>query len=95
MFQLFFGFYSMYENINLYKKMDKETNNIEEILKYKNMYALEVQDVEDNSKYFKNIDKTIKSMENKSKYNFIRNIDNPIYIPIFDGYNKFQQYDYK
>ncbi|OOO62881.1 ABC transporter permease [Clostridium tepidum] len=95
MFQLFFGFYSMYENINLYKKMDKETNNIEEILKYKNMYALEVQDVEDNSKYFKNIDKTIRSMENKSKYNFIRNIDNTIYTPIFDGYNQFQQYDYK
>ncbi|APR00646.1 ftsX-like permease family protein [Clostridium botulinum] len=85
----------MYENINLYKKMDKETNNIEEILKYKNMYALEVQDVEDNNKYFKNIDKTIKSMENKSKYNFIRNIEHSIYTPIFDGYNQFQQYDYK
>lgn len=94
-FQLFFGFYSMYENINLYKKMDKETNNIEEILKYKNMYALEVQDVENNSKYFKNIDKTIKFMENKSKYNFIRNIEHSIYTPIFDGYNQFQQYDYK
>lgn len=93
--QLFFGFYSMYENINLYKKMNKETKNIDNILKYKKMYGLEVQDVEDNSKYFKDIDKTIKYMENQSKYNFIINIENHLVTPIFSGYNQFQKYDRK
>ncbi|MBV4431468.1 ABC transporter permease [Clostridium tyrobutyricum] len=93
--QLVFGFYAVYENINLYKTMHLESNKVEKFFKGKKVYSLEAQDVVNNSKYFADIINALDKIENTHKYTFMRNINVAVYNPIFNNYKQFEQYDYK
>ncbi|EJP6473842.1 ABC transporter permease [Clostridium botulinum] len=92
--QLIFGFYSMYENINLYKKMKVETNKVEKFFKNKKAYALEVESISNNNDLQKIID-TLGKIENNSKYTFVKTSMVGPMTRIFNNYQQFQDSDFK
>lgn len=47
--QLIFGFYAVYENINLHERIELETNKVEKFFKDKKAYSLEVENMNFNS----------------------------------------------
>ncbi|AVP54338.1 membrane-spanning protein [Clostridium tetani] len=95
--QLIFGFYSMYENINLYKKMNLETNKVEKFFKDKKAYALEVESINYNSNdiEFQKIMDAFKIMEDSSKYTFIKTTMTGEMIPTFNNYKQFAASDFE
>jgi putative ABC transport system permease protein len=88
--QLIFGFYSMYENINLYKRINSETNKVERFFKDKKAYALEVSNLINNGSDLQKIIDEFKNMENSSKYTFIKTSMVGPMTPVFDNYQQFQ-----
>lgn len=90
--QLIFGFYSIYENINLYKKMNFETSKVEKFFEGKKAYSLEVEsfNVNANSNEFQKVIDVFDNMENSSKYTFVRTSIIGSMIPIFNNYQQFQ-----
>ncbi|WP_147566243.1 ABC transporter permease [Clostridium tyrobutyricum] len=88
--QLIFGFYSMYENINLYKRINSETNKVERFFKDKKAYALEVSNLINNGSNLQKIIDAFKNMENSSKYTFIKTSMVGPMTPVFDNYQQFQ-----
>jgi putative ABC transport system permease protein len=88
--QLIFGFYSMYENINLYKRINSETNKVEKFFKEKKAYALEVSNLTNNSSDLQKVIDAFKNMENSSEYTFIKTTMVGPMTPIFNSYQQFQ-----
>ncbi|MBV4421732.1 MAG: ABC transporter permease [Clostridium tyrobutyricum] len=88
--QLIFGFYSMYENINLYKRINSETDKVEKFFKDKRAYALEVSNLINNGSDLQKIIDAFKNMENSSKYTFIKTSMVGPMAPVFDNYQQFQ-----
>ncbi|BAH05393.1 ABC transporter permease [Clostridium kluyveri] len=95
--QLIFGFYAMYENINLYKRMDLETNKVEKFFKDKKAYSLEVENMNTNSSDndLQKIMDAFGNMENSSKYTFVKTSMIGSMAPIFNNYQQFQDSDFK
>lgn len=95
--QLIFGFYAVYENINLHERIELETNKVEKFFKDKKAYSLEVENMNFNSSDndFQKIIDVFSNMENSSKYTFIKtSIVGPM-TPIFNNYQQFQDSDFK
>ncbi|AYD39708.1 ABC transporter permease [Clostridium fermenticellae] len=90
--QLTFGFYSIYENINMYKRVNSETNKVERFFKDKKAYKLEAEEFNfnANSSNFKTIVDIFKTMEKSKKYTFVRNSGSGMMIPTFNNYKQFQ-----
>ncbi|MBP2032888.1 putative ABC transport system permease protein [Clostridium algifaecis] len=93
--QLIFGFYSMYETINLYKRMNLETNKAENFFKDKKVYALEVGSILNSSNNMDKIMAALKKIEGNSKYTFVKTSMTGEMIPAFNNYYQFAASDFK
>ncbi|WP_027624346.1 ABC transporter permease [Clostridium lundense] len=88
--QLTFGFYSIYENINLNKSINAETSKVERFFKDKLAYSLEVDHVSKNIN-FSSMEKAFNKLENSPDYTFLKNVLVTLYVKVFDNYNEFER----
>lgn len=93
--QLILGFYYMYENINLYKTMNLETKKAEKFFKDRKAYDLEVESISNNSNDLQKIIDAFGTIENNSKYTFVKaSMIGPM-VHTFNNYQQFAASDFK